>query len=408
MADLGTLLTYERMKTLINRLETVYNDAYKSAVKNEQAWINKLSSLPKDAPLEKRTAFANEVVRRGKQKNRIAREIANAGTTAARIIQGELSNIYGLNYEFSAYSISRQAELNLSPDFAIYDRNQLAVLVRENQSPFTRIAYRNMGNDTEIVKRLQNQLMQATILGESQQQIVQRIRKVTGQSISQARRVAQTERVRIQSEGRFLGMQEAAAIGLGIKKQWISRMDDRVRDDHALITGEIVDYDEPFSIGLMFPGDPDGEAAEVINCRCVMKSMVESTSPALAVHREKFGRDIGFDEWRKNRLTNAGNSGILQYRKFGTVKKLNRHIKDHLKEFPGFTKTDYVYRASELLRSQVSGDILGFTGINGKIFRYDINNNDFAVGNANGTIATLFKPTDFLEYWKEQVKKYGN
>jgi len=64
----------------------------------------------------------------------------------------------------------------------------------------------------------------------------------------------------------------------------------------------------------MFPGDPNGEPAEVINCRCVMKPMVASESPALAAHREKFNRDMGFDEWRENRLkqlTSSRNSGIM-------------------------------------------------------------------------------------------------
>lgn len=34
------------------------------------------------------------------------------------------------------------------------------------------------------------------------------------------------------------------------------------------VDGEIREIDEKFSNGLMFPGDPSGGAAEVVNCRC--------------------------------------------------------------------------------------------------------------------------------------------
>ena len=303
-------MTDERMKALANRLETVYREALQTAVKNEQVWIDKLASLPADSPLEKRTAFANEAIRRGEQVKRISAEIAKAGDTARNIINGEMTNIYGLNYDFSNYSINRLTGLDL--DWTVYDRNQIGVLMQENQSPFTKIAYNNLENSTEISRRLQNQLLQGTVLGESQQKIIQRIRSVTGYNAMRAKRIAQTERVRVQSEARFKGMEEAAEMGLGMQKQWHSRMDERVRDDHAAITGDIVDYDEPFANGLMFPGDPNGEPAEVINCRCAMKELVKSTSPALAAHREKFNRDMGFDEWREQRLSRRDTAKIRE------------------------------------------------------------------------------------------------
>lgn len=67
-----------------------------------------------------------------------------------------------------------------------------------------------------------------------------------------------------------------------LKKIWISSRDDRVRGnpdglypvvnrddaDHYTPDGEVKDYDEPFSTGLMFPREPGGEAKNIINCRC--------------------------------------------------------------------------------------------------------------------------------------------
>jgi SPP1 gp7 family putative phage head morphogenesis protein len=51
------------------------------------------------------------------------------------------------------------------------------------------------------------------------------------------------------------------------KKTWVTAGDEHVRDSHAALNGKSVNIDERFENGLMFPGD-DGDAAEVVNCRC--------------------------------------------------------------------------------------------------------------------------------------------
>lgn len=78
--------------------------------------------------------------------------------------------------------------------------------------------------------------------------------------------IARTEtEVAVQS-GQFEGYKQS---GVEIKI-WVAVMDDRTRDSHAEMDGEERPIDMPFSNGLMFPGDPDGEASEVINCRCTI------------------------------------------------------------------------------------------------------------------------------------------
>ena len=55
---------------------------------------------------------------------------------------------------------------------------------------------------------------------------------------------------------------------------WWSADDDRVRDgttsdaDHTYMHGQIVRVGEPFSNGLLYPGDMSGPIEEWINCRC--------------------------------------------------------------------------------------------------------------------------------------------
>jgi hypothetical protein len=74
------------------------------------------------------------------------------------------------------------------------------------------------------------------------------------------------------------GAQQAAELtGLNMKREWVSAQDDRTRDtseaDHVDADGQTVGMKEPFTVSgekLMFPGDPSGSAANVINCRCAV------------------------------------------------------------------------------------------------------------------------------------------
>lgn len=56
-------------------------------------------------------------------------------------------------------------------------------------------------------------------------------------------------------------------------KQWLATEDERTRETHADADGQEVPLDQPFQVGddlLMYPGDPDGSDAEILNCRCTV------------------------------------------------------------------------------------------------------------------------------------------
>ena len=50
--------------------------------------------------------------------------------------------------------------------------------------------------------------------------------------------------------------------------QWIAADDDRTRDSHAELNGEIIRMGDTYSNGLQYPGDTSGDIEEWINCRC--------------------------------------------------------------------------------------------------------------------------------------------
>lgn len=97
-------------------------------------------------------------------------------------------------------------------------------------------------------------------------------------TIGRATTIARTEVLTASSIGEAAAMNDAAEVVPQLKKVWLNAGDNRVRGgpgdkskggaDHWSINGEMVDYDAPFSNGLFYPRDLDGEARETINCRC--------------------------------------------------------------------------------------------------------------------------------------------
>ena len=80
----------------------------------------------------------------------------------------------------------------------------------------------------------------------------------------EATRIARTEIHNAHNEGIMKSYET-----LGVEyTQWIAANDDRVRDSHAEIDGEIIPFGGTYSNGLAYPGDTSGDIEEWINCRC--------------------------------------------------------------------------------------------------------------------------------------------
>jgi hypothetical protein len=90
----------------------------------------------------------------------------------------------------------------------------------------------------------------------------------------QLQRIARTETHSVYNEAKYETMLNADAI---IGKKWLtSGIVGNMRDWHEEMEGETAYVDEPFSNGLMYPGDPDGPPEEVINCACTMTPVIRA------------------------------------------------------------------------------------------------------------------------------------
>jgi len=136
-------------------------------------------------------------------------------------------------------------------------------------------------------KNIQAQISEALELGETIREIRNRIlESVDGvyadfgtdpnKAAIRANAIARTESATGENFGSYT---QAKAEGMQ-RKQWLSAIDSRTRGaddddefDHVHANGETVNIDEPFTStgeSIMYPGDPEGSAGNVINCRCAM------------------------------------------------------------------------------------------------------------------------------------------
>ena len=131
--------------------------------------------------------------------------------------------------------------------------------------------YTRLGEDVDLLKKkIIAQVSRSIATGMTYAQTAKALENYSRIGYNNAIRIARTEGHRIQTTATMDAMKAAKDRGADVVKQWDSTLDGRTRDSHAQVDGEIRELNKPFSNGLDYPGDPDGKAAEVINCRCAL------------------------------------------------------------------------------------------------------------------------------------------
>jgi hypothetical protein len=141
-----------------------------------------------------------------------------------------------------------------------------------NTSALTKINNRvnkgNMGKITATIRdKIRNSITTGIEQGLTETQIADLIRDSYRSAGSRAATIARTELGGVITDSRVEGIQV-----VGFKRHsWLSAKDQEVRVSpyNHLIDGETVNIGDNFSNGLRWPNDENGEAGNVINCRCL-------------------------------------------------------------------------------------------------------------------------------------------
>lgn len=170
-------------------------------------------------------------------------------------------------------------------------------------------------NYGKLKKVITQEVSRGIASGLAYRDIARNIDNASKSGLSNAKRIARTEGHRIQQTSADDARRGAISRGADVVKQWDAALDSRTRPSHARVDGEIREEDEKFSNGLKFPGDPNGGAAEVVNCRCVALTRArwaldEAELETLKERAEYFGLDKtkNFEEFQEKYLKAAEES----------------------------------------------------------------------------------------------------
>lgn len=198
--------------------------------------------------------------------------------------------------------------------------------------------YAALGVDVAILKKSITQEISRGIASSlPYSDIARNISNVSKAPLSRAKTIARTEGHRIQQTSSRDAQYAAKKKGADVVKQWDAALDGLTRDSHARVDGEIRELDEKFSNGLMFPGDPSGGAAEVVNCRCTSNTRArwaldDDELQTLKERAEYFGLDKtkNFEDFKQRYLKAAEAPTARKFTPAKTIEDAAKFAKDVL------------------------------------------------------------------------------
>ena len=286
MADKAHILTDKKLEQMEKRLSAIYSDAQKDIQKKADEYFDKFKKadeekrkLVKQGKLsedEYKTWRQNKIMygkRFTAMKEDVAKQLLNVNQTATAYINGELPEVYALNYNALADTVDGVGGYS----FTLVDRDTVKNLTMADKSL---LPFRELDPAKDIpwnMKKINSQVLQGIIQGESIPNISKRIMNVQEMNKDAAIRSARTIVTGAENKGRQDSYERATEDGIVIKREWIATNDSRTRDWHTELDGQMADVDEYFenAIGLIkYPGDPSADGANVYNCRCTIAAKV--------------------------------------------------------------------------------------------------------------------------------------
>ena len=149
----------------------------------------------------------------------------------------------------------------------------------ERETPFTRMAFRNLSSERSILARLQVEFEKSIRAKEGRKGLVERLQKVMGENLNRAQTIAQTERTRALNGTRYAEALKQyrnkwadGVIPKPVYFQWVNPLyAKQPRHQHVSISGTVKEAGQEFLPMLKYPGDPDAHASQTINCHCYIR-----------------------------------------------------------------------------------------------------------------------------------------
>lgn len=301
-------------KVVIKRLKEVYSQSLKDITKRTEELQDSINSLTmatlqgeidEEAKKQIQSMIQSKVYQKQYQdalKKQIGSILDNMQVEEFKTVAEYLEKCYEEGFVGTMYDLHGQGIPLILP----LDQEAIVRAVQID-SKISKGLYSRLGEDVELLKKkIISHVSRGISTGMSFKQVAQQLAAYTNIGFNNAVRIARTEGHRIQIQSTMDTCYKAKEKGADVVKQWDSTLDKRTRKSHQKVDGEIRELDEPFSNGLMFPGDPAGGAAEVVNCRCALLQRARWASDDEFTKRDSFTGELrefnnpkDYDEFKK-------------------------------------------------------------------------------------------------------------
>ena len=354
---------------VIKRLKTVYNQSLKDITAKAQALQDQINTLDAVAGM---TSDPEELAKILSQKQskvyqkqyqdalkkQVSSILDNMQVEEFKTVNDYLNKCYEQGFLGTMYDLHGQGIPLIFP----MDQEAMVRAVQLD-SKISKGLYTRLGEDVDLLKRkITAQVSRGIATGMSFQQVAKQLSGYTNIGYNNAVRIARTEGHRIQVQSSMDACYKAKDKGADIVKQWDAALDARTRESHTHVDGEIRELDKPFSNGLMYPGDPSGGAAEVVNCRCALLqrakwALDEDELKTLKERADYYGLDKSdsFDEF-KNKYLKAAEE----------VRKMETKTQ--------FVPAKTINEAEDFIKKYVDGGGFGALGVSYKGIDVDVAN----------------------------------
>lgn len=332
--------------------------AYKQAKKDVQERLKALNA---------RTDMQNlqTIIHQRKYQEQLLKQIdsvlndleTHSYKTANEFFQGSYQNGYiGSMYELMKQGIPITVPVS----------TQKMVTAIQTDSKLSKTYYLKKGLSIQNIRTLKKQIaLEATrgiASGKSWLEVAESLAVQRAFAISQsdAIRIVRTEGNRINQQGRLDSGDEAVKAGCDLLKQWDATLDGRTRESHREADGQIVEWDEDFTVGgeKMKAPSIGGSASNVCNCRCQLLkrprwALDDEELEVLKKRAEYFGLDKSdsFDEFKKKYLNLPENANVVPTVLGESFEDQMKVVQDRVKQ-QGYATEDDLHEAGNLVKRE--------------------------------------------------------
>jgi len=189
-------------------------------------------------------------------------------------IYNTLIKVYYNSYMLSMFNMLNGANIDL-----VFNQIPLEQVEEAIKQPISSLYIKDriIKNKSNSLLRIKQSIIQNIIKGSDLKKLSKEVSNILNISRNQSMKISRTEINRIRNKGIERSYEEAENLGIQFKKVWLATLDNRTRDAHKKLDGQISDDKGYFHYNGHKTKSPSnfGVASLDINCRCTtIASMV--------------------------------------------------------------------------------------------------------------------------------------